>query len=231
MEEIMFEIKIKLTTKSNCLIGNQTESFSVGGVDQSTSIDNAGKPIIHGSSFKGALRNIIRENDSEMPKTKEYIKEILKELIDKYNQIDFEGKIEKLEKIKMQIEEYASNPKAEYIFGIQGLNGIPRIFCTDFVLSKDKQIEDYFSIDTKTSLEEKEGEILSRPRTYRVIRPGVDFEGIVHFKNSYYNPKNIDLEEVKEELESMIEKFNNGFYGIGNSKSRGYGHIEISILH
>ena len=32
----MFEIKVKIITKSNCLIGNQTESFSVGGVDQAT---------------------------------------------------------------------------------------------------------------------------------------------------------------------------------------------------
>ena len=57
----MFEIKIKLTTESCCLIGNQTESFSVGGVDQSTTIDENGRPIIHGSAFKGALRNIVRE--------------------------------------------------------------------------------------------------------------------------------------------------------------------------
>lgn len=44
----MFEINIKLKTKSSCLIGNQTESFSVGGVDQATTIDENGKPIIHG---------------------------------------------------------------------------------------------------------------------------------------------------------------------------------------
>ena len=45
----MFEIKIKITTVSCCLIGNQTESFSVGGVDQSTTTDEKGNPIIHGS--------------------------------------------------------------------------------------------------------------------------------------------------------------------------------------
>ena len=43
----MFEIKIKLTTMSSCLIGNQTESFSVGGVDQSTTVDENGNPIMH----------------------------------------------------------------------------------------------------------------------------------------------------------------------------------------
>ena len=59
----MFEIRIKLTTVSCCLVGNQTESFSIGGVDQSTTIDENGKPIIHGSAFKGAFRNIVRERE------------------------------------------------------------------------------------------------------------------------------------------------------------------------
>lgn len=64
----MFEIKIKLTTESCCLIGNQTESFSVGGVDQSTTVDENGRPIIHGSAFKGALRNIVRELEKKRRK-------------------------------------------------------------------------------------------------------------------------------------------------------------------
>ena len=50
----MLIINIRFTTISSCLVGNQTESFSVAGVDQSTTIDENGRPIIHGSSFKGA---------------------------------------------------------------------------------------------------------------------------------------------------------------------------------
>ena len=44
----MLIINIRFTTVSSCLVGNQTESFSVGGVDQSTTIDENGRPIIHG---------------------------------------------------------------------------------------------------------------------------------------------------------------------------------------
>lgn len=226
----MFEIKIKITTKSNCLIGNQTESFSIGGVDQSTAITRDGKPMIHGSSFKGALRNIVRENESDMSKTKEYIKEILDYLLDKYNQIDQIDKTEKIGKLIEKIENYTKNIKAEYIFGIEGLNGMPRIFCTDFILSEDDKNEDYFLVETKTSLEEKDGEILSRPRTYRVIKPEVIFEGTVRFQNNYYTPKKVDIKDVEGELKDIMSKFNNGFYGIGNSKSRGYGLVEIEIL-
>lgn len=226
----MFDIKIKLKTKSNCLVGNQTESFSIGGVDQSTVINGDGKPMIYGSSFKGAFRNIVRENDKEMPKTKEYIKEILQDLSNKYSQINQIDKTEKIEKLIKKIENYTKNPKAEYIFGIEGLNGMPRIFCTDFTLSKDNRNKDYFLIETKTSLENKNGEILSRPRTYKVIKPEVIFEGNVRFQNDYYSPKKVDLKNVESELKNMLSKFNGGFYGIGNSKSRGYGLIEISIL-
>ena len=71
-----FTIEVTIITKSNCLIGNQTESFSVGGVDQSTTVDENGRPIIHGSAFKGAFRNIIRENDDNinyMKYTKDYL--------------------------------------------------------------------------------------------------------------------------------------------------------------
>lgn len=226
----MFEIKMKLTTKSSCLIGNQTDSFSIGGIDQSTAIDGNKKPIIHGSSFKGAFRNIVRENDSKMPKTKEYIKKLLEDLSSKYSQINKSERTEKIEKLIKKIENYTNNPKAEYIFGIEALNGMPRVFCTDFILSKDNKIEDYFLIETKTSLEEKNGEIISRPRTYKVIKPEVVFEGSIHFKNNYVSPQNVDLSDVKKELEDILSKFNDGFYGIGNSKSRGYGLIEINIL-
>lgn len=227
----MFEIKIKITTKSNCLIGNQTGSFSVGGIDQSTVIDIYGKPMIHGSSFKGAFRNIVRENDCELPKTKEYIKEILEDVLNKYNQINLNEKTEKIEKLIKKIGDYTDNPKAEYIFGIEGLNGMPRIFCTDFLLSEENENEDYFLVETKTSLEEKTGEILSRPRTYKVVRPGVAFEGKVRFQNNYYDSVNIDIEDVRKELKTMLLKFNEDFYGIGNSKSRGYGFIDIAILN
>lgn len=235
----MFEIKIKLTTESCCLIGNQTESFSVGGVDQSTTIDENGRPIIHGSAFKGALRNIVREQEKkegQMEKTKEYVKCIINELLEKYRSEDI-VKTEKIKKMILNLENKVNSKdlKAEYIFGMEGINGLPRIFCSDFrvIESKDKKIGDYFLIDTKNCIEEINGNILSNPRTYKVIKPGVEFEGIIRF----YNPFLIEDENEIKKIETPIEKdlkdalrmFNKGIYGIGNSKSRGYGQIRVAF--
>jgi len=235
----MFEIKIKLTTESCCLIGNQTESFSVGGVDQSTTIDENGRPIIHGSAFKGALRNIVREQEKkegQMEKTKEYVKCIINEILEKYRSEDI-VKTEKIKKMILNLENKVNSKdlKAEYIFGMEGINGLPRIFCSDFrvIESKDKKIGDYFLIDTKNCIEEINGNILSNPRTYKVIKPGVEFEGIIRF----YNPFLIEDENEIKKIETPIEKdlkdalrmFNKGIYGIGNSKSRGYGQIRVAF--
>ena len=229
----MFEIKISLTTVSACLIGNQTESFSIGGVDQSTTTDENQKPIIHGSAFKGALRNIVREKEKEegkMINTKGYVKSLIEETLKKYE--DIPNKTEKINKMLLNLEEKAKNAKAEYIFGIEGLNGMPRLFCSDFRV-KDEQEKDCFLIETKNHLEEKNGEILSNPRTYRVVKPGIVFEGIIRFQNPFFEGNKSDLKEIgeiKKELKEALMAFNGGFYGIGNSKSRGYGQIEVEIL-
>lgn len=228
----MFEIKIKLTTISSCLIGNQTETFSIGGVDQSTTMDENKRPIIHGSAFKGALRNIMREKEKEegkMLKTKEYVKELIEETLKRYKEIP---KTEKINKMLSNLEKKVQTVKAEYIFGIEGLNGMPRLFCSDFQVleCKNKQENDYFLIETKNHLEEKNGDILSNPRTYRVIRPGVMFEGVIRFQNPFFREKKGDLKEIELELKEVLMEFNSGFYGIGNSKSRGYGQIELEIL-
>lgn len=232
----MFEIKVTITTKSNCLIGNQTGSFSVGGVDQATTVDEKGLPIIHGSAFKGALRNIVRENEAEMENTLAYVKCILEDLEKRYKEISKNSSSpqkDKIDKIIGKIGKYKEEPKAEYIFGVEGLNGLPRLFCTDFCVtntSEDKNkrnINKYFSIETKNSLEESGNEVISQPRTYRVVKPGVCFEGVLTFRDTYFNNSEEELQEIREELKKQLAKFNQGFYGIGNSKSRGYGRIEI----
>lgn len=224
----MFEIKVKLTTVSSCLIGNQTESFSVGGTDQSTTIDENGRPIIHGSSFKGALRNIIRENEVELPETQKYIECILTKLLEKYKQISQEGKIEKLVR---KIENYKKEPKAHYIFGIEGINNMPRIYCSDFRVRQDeeKDNKDYFRYETKNTLREEHNTLTSLPRTYRVVKPKVNFEGILRFRDVYFNECNVDFVKIKKEIQNQILKFNDGFYGIGNSKSRGYGQVKVIV--
>ena len=231
----MFEIKVKLTTVSCCLIGNQTESFSVGGVDQSTTIDESGRPIIHGSAFKGALRNIVREQEKEvknLKETKNYVEHIIREILEKYNREDI-TKTEKVRNMISNLEKQVNNKslKAEYIFGMEGINGMPRIFCSDFrvIESKDTKTDDYFMIDTKNSLEEINGDILSNPRTYKVIKPGVKFEGVIRFYNPFSNEDGEIEAEIKEELKCALNMFNSGIYGIGNSKSRGYGQITVDF--
>lgn len=229
----MFEIKIKITTVSCCLIGNQTESFSVGGVDQSTTTDEKGNPIIHGSAFKGALRNLIREKyQDKMENTTGYMKSVIKETLEKYENEDI-NKTEKINRIISNLKSKNENFKSEYIFGIEGVNGMPRLFCSDFRVSKHKdRKEDYFLIDTKNSLEEKDGNIFSNPRTYKVIKPGVELEGIIRF----YDPFSVETEDsskkesIKKEIIEVLEEFNCGLYRIGNSKSRGYGQIKVEII-
>ena len=234
----MFEIKIKLTTESCCLIGNQTESFSVGGVDQSTTIDENGKPIIHGSAFKGALRNIVREQEKkegQMEKIKMYVKCIINKILEKYQSEDI-VKTEKIEKLISNLENKVNSNelKAEYIFGMEGVNGLPRIFCSDFrVIESENKKEDYFLIDTKTCIEEVNGNIISNPRTYKVIKPGVEFEGIIRFYNPFFIENEDEIKKIEapieKELKDALRMFNEGIYGIGNSKSRGYGQIRVDF--
>lgn len=224
----MFEIKIQITTKSNCLVGANIENFSIGGIDQSTTTDTNGKPVISASSFKGTLRNIIRENDEKMLNIKELIKNSLEELLKKYEKVP---ETEKTKKIVDKIKSYSLNPKAEYIFGIESLNNMPRLFFTDFYICDDENQEknNYFIIETKNSLEEKDGDIISKPRTYRVVRPGIRFQGKISFHNPYFTQNNIKLDSVVNELKIALDLFNHGIYRLGNSKSRGYGLIEVKI--
>ena len=112
--------------------------------------------------------------------------------------------------------------KAEYIFGIEGLNDTPRLFFSDLRVI-DLETEDYFLIDTKTSIEEINGELISNPRTYKVVKPGIKFEGNIILKIDS------DDEKIKKEIKAQLEKFNEEYYRIGNSKSRGYGIIAVEI--
>ena len=234
----MFEVRIKLTTLSCCLVGNQTESFSIGGVDQSTTIDENGKPIIHGSAFKGALRNIVREQEKkegQMEKTKMYVKCIINKILEKYQSEDI-VKTEKIEKLISNLENKVNSNelKAEYIFGMEGVNGLPRIFCSDFrVIESENKKEDYFLIDTKTCIEEVNGNIISNPRTYKVIKPSTKFEGIIRFYNPFFIVNEDEIKKIEapieKELRDALKMFNEGLYGIGNSKSRGYGRIRVEF--
>lgn len=223
----MHKIEYSIETVSNCLIGNQTECFSIGGVDQSTTIDERGNPIIHGSAIKGALRNMIREHDDKMGKTKEMMQKILKDIKKKYEELDEATKqMDAIQKVTNKLKEILLSPiKAEYIFGIEGINNTPRLFFSDMRIREEDKLREYFLIDTKNTLEEKETEILSRPRTYKVVKPGVKFGGYIMFQG-FGNYSDL-LNESVEELKTILLFFNEGVYGLGNSKSRGYGRIKV----
>ena len=216
------KIKYTVTTKSNCLIGNQTSAFSIGGVDQCTTLDENGKPIIHGSAMKGALRNIFRKECINNDIIKDFIKDFLNKEKDKYSellkQMDEKSSknIESIKKIITKISNLLNDVKAE------GLNDTPRLFFSD-LRAIDLETEDYFLIDTKTSIEEINGELISNPRTYKVVKPGIKFEGNIILKIDS------DDEKIKKEIKAQLEKFNEEYYRIGNSKSRGYGIIAVEI--
>ena len=80
------------------------------------------------------------------------------------------------------------------------------------------------------SVAEKDGKIFSNPRTYRVVKPEIMFKGVIRFQNPFFRGSKEELAKIKEELKEAIMEFNSGFYGIGNSKSRGYGQIEVEIV-
>ena len=223
----MRKIKVKIETKSNCLIGNHTQSFSIGGVDQCTTVDNDGKPLVQASAFKGSTRFIVKSEGSDMEETKKFYKNYLEDLLKKYEKRKLENNLnsQNLEEIINKIKECINDLKPEYLFGIEGINTTPRLYFSDLkVVDGRKNTEEYFIIDSKTAILEDGDEVVSNPRTYKAIRPGVKFEGEIilrDFKNF------VDIKKIAAELVEKLELFNDGYYRMGNSKSRGYGKISI----
>ena len=223
----MRKIKVKIETKSNCLIGNHTQSFRIGGVYQCTTVDNDGKPLIQASAFKGSTRFIVKSEGSDMEETKKFYKNYLEDLLKKYEKRKLENNLnsQNLEEIINKIKECINDLKPEYLFGIEGINTTPRLYFSDLkVVDGSKNTEEYFIIDSKTAILEDGDEVVSNPRTYKAIRPGVKFEGEIilrDFKNF------VDIKKIAAELVEKLELFNDGYYRMGNSKSRGYGKISI----
>ena len=82
-------------------------------------------------------------------------------------------------------------------------------------------------------LEEVNGNIISNPRTYKVIKPSTKFEGIIRFYNPFFIVNEDEIKKIEapieKELKDALRMFNEGIYGIGNSKSRGYGQIRVDF--
>ena len=222
-------IKIKIITKSNLFIGGVPAPFEIGGIDSYTVTDQQGFPFIPGSSLKGALRSIMREDHSEMGnEIKELYRSFLKSdkaAIEKKSDIIWEKEVR--DRFEKRYKEAFDKISSDYLFGIKGFNNTPKFLFNDLLLcDRDCNKKACFSIDMKNSIEIHDNKPEATPRTYKAARSGLVFEGEIIFYN-------IDLlgEKAQELCEKYIlhnlAKFNDGVYRLGNSKSRGYGRVGV----
>lgn len=229
------KIKFQIKTLSNLFIGGAPAPFEIGGIDQYTVTDQYNFPYIPASSIKGALANIIREDDSPMATEiaelyRDYLHKIKAENQEKIQEI-YKDEAEALKRIEDRYRDALADKKvSEYLFGISGFNNTPKLLFSDLLLKEEyRNISNCFSIDMKTSInntEEKRPE--SNPRSYKTARSGLVFEGAIRLHK---------IKILGEDAEKLCEtfiinnlfKFNEGIYRLGNSKSRGYGKIEVHL--
>ena len=197
----MIILNLKIYTKSNLYIGGMPQEFEIGGIDMTT-VTRDGRPYIPASSFKGALREICKDHENDD----------IAELYEEYS--DQEGKIKQ---------------KHLFIFGVPGRNRTAKLVFNDFICTAcAKDVKGgLFSIDMKNSIEEDTSKLISNPRTYKVAKAGLTFEGKILFRLIDMPLENQNL--IRKYVVNMCAKFNDGLYRLGNSKSRGYGHIQVTV--
>ena len=222
----MKELKFTVRTLSNLMIGGNESGFVIGGIDQHTVTDHEGKPYIPGSSFNGAFRKIIRDDKDE--KINSIFSDYKKKIITKAEDIAKDPDMNiNLEQFKKNLEKGIFSD-SEYMFGIIGYNQSPKIMFSDLHLieNKDESTQGYFSIDAKNSIDNET--LVANPRTYKVARKEFVFTGTIRFRN-FDRLKKEDRQEIEEYIIKQLKVFNDGFYRLGNSKSRGYGHVEVKV--
>lgn len=225
-------IKFKIKTMSNLFIGGAPIPFEIGGIDQQTALDQEGFPYIPGSSFKGVLRTIVRENDIDkaddiMQLYDTYLKEERKanqKIID-----DLVKEEAALERIKSRYETANKLLSAEYLFGISGFNNTPKLIFSDLLLCEEfRDKKKCFSIDMKNSIDIGGTSPVSTPRSYKTARKGLVFAGEIQMYRIELLGK--DAKRLcREYIFNNLKKFNDGVYRLGNSKSRGYGRVSVII--
>ena len=218
------QIRFTVETKSNLLIGGNESGFEIGGIDMHTVVDHDGYPYIPGSSFKGAFRKIIRDDNNKSINTifAAYKRKIFERATTKAQELDF----------KIDIEDFKKNIEkgvevdSEYMFGINSYNQSPKLMFSDLYLVEESESKekDFFSIDNKNTIG---NDLIANPRTYKSLRKGLKFMGIIRFRN--FNELGLEAHAVIEYVKQKLPEFNNGVYRLGNSKSRGYGHIEVKV--
>jgi len=224
-------ITFTVKTLSNLYIGGTPQTFEIGGVDMQTATDDCnGQPYIPASSFKGALREIVKDTPNE--KIAGYYRQYLIN-----GQSEFESKIKgRSDEIEFKKSYQAlidDNNAHLYLFGIPGFNHAPKLIFNDLklILEPDTDKPDkWFSIDMKNSIEETESNRLkSNPRSYKTARKGLSFAGMI----TLYQPQKLSNDAasvIESYLKNCLDQFKEGIYRIGNSKSRGYGWIEATVL-
>lgn len=225
-------IKFKIKTLSNLFIGGAPVPFEIGGIDQQTALDQEGFPYIPGSSFKGALRTIVREDSG---KQADDISELYKDYLEKNqnaNQDIINNKVNEEEAKKRIAERYEKaieQVSPEYLFGIEGFNNTPKLIFSDLLLCNDlRDKSKCFCIDMKNSIDAGGKKPVSNPRTYKTARSGLTFEGEIQlYKMELLGECASEL--CKKYVIYNLLKFNYGIYRLGNSKSRGYGRICITL--
>jgi CRISPR-associated protein Csm3 len=229
------KISLKITTLSNLFIGGSPKTFEIGGVDLFTVTNYEGHPYIPASSFKGSLRSIVRDrvSDPQAERIKEcyinYLNALYQENIERLKQIEIGD--ERMERMNQRFTNEIKCASAECLFGIAGFNDTPKLIFNDLVLANAGKIEP-FSIDSKNNIEQsssnKDASVAANPRTYKTVRPGVEFRGEILL----YRMEQLQIEQevIIGFVERAIQEFNTGIYRLGNSGSRGYGKVHIEIM-
>lgn len=229
-------IKIRIKTLSNLFIGGTPVPFEIGGIDQWTAVDDEGFPCIPASSLKGALRAIVMEDrNPEASKIAGWYAELLrKEKEEGRAQIKecYKDNEEALSRIEKRYADAIKHASARDLFGIREFNNTPKLLFNDLRLKEEyRDLKKCFSIDTKTSINCEGKEPKSNPRTYKTVRKGLEFEGeieLYRFEPQYFDE--YAVKGCKAYIIDNLKKFNEGVYRLGNSKSRGYGKISVSII-
>lgn len=225
-------IQIEVETRSNLLIGGNPTPFEIGGIDQCTAIDEEGFPYIPASTLKGALRDIIAKDTSitAVQIANQYAEFLQKEKRDRLSLICHNLDEETRNRVEKRYEDAIESAAASYLFGIREFNNTPKILFNDLRLKQEyRNKKQCFSIDTKTSICSIKNEIRSNPRTYKVARKGLVFEGeleLYHFEREFPE-KSILM--CRDYIVKSLQMFNEGGYRLGNSKSRGYGRIYVTV--
>ncbi|WP_322905508.1 RAMP superfamily CRISPR-associated protein [Paenibacillus sp. SGZ-1009] len=251
------KITIKLTTCSNLFIGGSPTTFEIGGVDAYTVTNAAQLPYIPSSSYKGIVRNIVREvsaSDVDFQNRanqiaeayRQYLQSAWKQAQEELERLSINSnqiESDRMERVKKRYEQVISKVSAEYLFGIEGFNDTPKLFFNDLEmddtcaqkLKKENQV--WYSIDSKNNIENsfENGipQVKANPRTYKVVRPGISFSGdlLLHnLKKLEQSNTGVTEAQIKAFMVDVIDQLNDGIHRVGNSGSRGYGRVKVEFI-